>query len=268
MAAPFAYEQPTLQSAWDGVRRHLLTVVVIYVISVVLNLLGYGLADLFGGGGLDSAPGSGQLPLADWNDGLRVLLLQQLLQIPFTLAASLVSVLLTAVPALYYETGKPISPGKALQLLLQRPLRYLLAGILATLVIAVGLLLCLLPGLAAMLVLPVYINRIFVTDQPIVEAFVNSFQAIFGHAKGWRFLLIELIAGLLVVVLLVGSLFGFALFVAIAIGIPQSQNLALLAGISLLGLGMVGACLALFLILPQMAVFYVQNSAYRLGILR
>jgi hypothetical protein len=31
---------------------------------------------------------------------------------------------------------------------------------------------------------------------------------------------------------------------------------------------MVGACLALFLILPQMAVFYVQNSAYRLGILR
>ncbi|MFN7898482.1 MAG: hypothetical protein ACK5N0_02290 [Synechococcaceae cyanobacterium] len=267
MTAPFAYEQPTLQSAWDGVRRHLLTVVVIYGISAVLNLLGYGLANLFVGGGLESAPGSGQLPLADWNDGLRVLL-HQLLQLPFMLAASLVSVLLTAVPALYYETGKPISPGKSLQLLLQRPLRYLLAGILATLVIAVGLLLCLLPGLAAMLVLPVYINRIFVTDQPIVEAFMNSFQAVYGHAKGWRFLLIELIAGLLVFVLVVGSLFGLALFVAVAVSIVQSQNLALLVGFSLLGLGVIGACLALWLILPQMAVFYVQNSAYRLGILR
>ena len=29
MAAPFAYEQPTLATAWDGVRRHLLTLLAI-----------------------------------------------------------------------------------------------------------------------------------------------------------------------------------------------------------------------------------------------
>lgn len=272
MAAPFAYEQPTLQRAWDGARRHLLTALLILVISAVLNLVGYGLANLFLGGGLESGPGNGQPPLAGWNYGLRVLL-HQLLQMPFTLAASLVGVLLTAVPALYYETGKQISPGRAFQLLLQRPLRYLLAGILATLVSTIGLLLCLLPGVAVMLVLPVYINRIFVTDLPIVEAFASSFQSVYGHAKAWKFLLIELIAGLLVFVLVVGSLLGLALLdVALSassfFSIAESQNFALLAGISLLALGVAGACLAIWLILPQMAVFYVQNAAYRLGILR
>ena len=267
MAAPFAYEAPTLQRAWDGVRRHLLTAALILVISAVLNVLGFGLANLFLGGGLESGPGNGQPPLTDWNYSLRVLL-HQLLQIPFTLASSLVSVLLTAVPALYYETGKQISPGRAFQLLLQRPLRYLLAGILATLMITIGLLFCLLPGLAVMLVLPVYINRIFVTDRPIVEAFVGSFQSVYGHAKSWRFLLIESIAGLLVLVLVIGSLFGLAVFVSSLTSIAESKNLALLAGFSLLGFGLAGACLASWLILPQMAVFYVQNAAYRLGILR
>ena len=269
MAAPFAYEQPTLATAWDGVRRHLLTLLAIVGIGFGFNLLGYGLANLlFGGGlGIDQGPGPDQPPLAAWNYGLRVLL-HQLFQTPFAVAASLVTVLLTAVPALYYETGKVVTPQGALQLLAQRPGRYLLAGILATAVIVLGLLFCILPGLAVILVIPIYINRIFVTQQPIVEAFANAFQAVFGHAKCWTYLFIQLVVWLLLGLVLLGSFVALALLAGSLRAIADSQNLILLAPVSLLFLGFVGMSLLGWLILPQMGIFYVQNAAYRLGILR
>lgn len=260
MAAPFAYEQPTLERAWHGLRQHLLTVVVIILISGGLNLIGYGLANLLFGGGLE------QPRLADSAYSIRVAL-NQLLQTPFTVVASLVSVLLTAVPALYYETGRVITPNKALQLLLQRPARYLLAGVLATAIIVVGLLFCILPGLAVAVVMPVYTNRIFVTDQPIGEALIRSFQSVYGHAKGWKFLLIQLIAWLLV------ALFVFVSAIVITIvmiglrAMILNQNIVLLIPYGAMTLGVIGGSLVGWLFLPQMATFYVQNAAYRLGIL-
>jgi hypothetical protein len=266
LAAPIAYEQPTLGRAWHGVRRHLLTLAVIILISGGLNLVGYGLANLLFGGGVDRGPVPGQSPLFEGDDSLR-LALHQLLQTPFGVVANLVGVLLTAVPALYYETGKVITVNKALQQLLQRPVRYLLAGVLSTLAIIIGLLLCILPGLAVVLVMPVYINRIFVTDQPIVEALLGAFQAVYGHAKGWKFLLTQLVAWLLMAVIVV----VFVLIVAfLAIGVRMildGQNSALLIPYGALALAVTAALFLGAMILSQMAIFYVQNSAYRLGIL-
>ena len=178
------------------------------------------------------------------------------------------SVLLTAVPALYYETGKVMTPMAALLVLAKRPGRYLLAGILATVVIVVGFLLCVLPGLAAVLVIPIYINRIFVTQQPIVEAFASAFQAVFGHAKGLNYLLIQLVVWLLLGVLMFSSLVVAVLFASGLRAILDSENLILLVPASVLFLGIAGLSLVGLLILPQMGIFYVQNSAYRLGILR
>ena len=269
MAAPFAYEQPTLATAWDGLRRHLRTVLAILGIGLGFNLLGYGLANLFFGGGvgMDQGIGPGQPPLTDWNDGLRGLL-HQLFQTPFMLAASLVTVLLTAVPAMYYETGQVITPVAALQLLAQRPWRYLLAGIFATIVIVVGLLVCVLPGVAVILVIPVYINRIFVTQQPVVEAFANAFQAVFSHAKGLNYLLIQLLVWLLLGLLMLVSLVVMVLLAGSLKVIADNQNLILLVPLSVFSLGFAGLTLLGWLLLPQLGIFYMQNTAYRLGILR
>lgn len=247
-------------------RRHLLTLVVIILISGGLNLIGYGLANLLFGGGVDRGPGPGQPPLPGVDYSVRVAL-HQLLQTPFSMVANLVGVLLTAVPALYYETGRVITPSKALQQLAQRPVRYFLAGVFFTLVVTIGLLLCILPGLAVVLVMPVYVNRIFVTDQPIVEALLGAFRAVYGHAKGWRFLLIQLIAWLLLALVVVVAVIVVA-FLGVGLRtIVDSQNIALLIPYGALALGVTGALLLGSIVLSQMAIFYVQNSAYRLGIL-
>lgn len=266
MAAPFAYEQPTLERAWHGVRRHLLTLAVIMLISGGLNLIGYALANLLFGGGVDPGLVPGESSLSGDNYSLKVVL-HQLLQTPFGVVANLVGVLLTAVPALYYETGRVITVNKAFQQMCQRPVRYLLAGMLSTLAIVIGLLLCILPGLAFVLVMPVYINRIFVTDQPVVEALLGAFQAVYGHAKGWKFLLTQLVTWLLLAVVVVISILivGF-----LGIGLRMilaGQNTALLIPYGALALGVTTALLLASIILSQMAIFYVQNSAYRLGIL-
>jgi hypothetical protein len=195
--------------------------------------------------------------------------LHQLLQTPFSVVANLVGVLLTAVPALYYETGRVITPNKALQQLAQRPVRYFLAGVLSTVAIVIGLLLCILPGLAVAFVMPVYINRIFVTDQPIVEALLSAFQAVYGHAKGWRFLLIQLIAWLSLGLVVVVSFMVVAfLMVGLSLSaMEDSQNIALLIPYGALVLVVTGTLLLASISVSQIAIFYVQNSAYRLGIL-
>ena len=43
----------------------------------------------------------------------------------------------------------------------------------------IGFLLCILPGLAVALVTPVFVNRIFVADLGISEAFAQSFQVVY-----------------------------------------------------------------------------------------
>ena len=102
MAAPIAHERPSIQKAWQAFLQHIPVVLVIWVGSIVLSLLGvlaYALiliavsATL---GSSDAALGLGGV-------------LAQLVQLPFSLLASLLSVLLVAVPALYYERGEVVT---------------------------------------------------------------------------------------------------------------------------------------------------------------
>ena len=116
-------------------------------------------------------------------------------------------------------------------MLLKRPWRYLLAGILFTVVFVIGLLVCILPGVAVALVAPVYVSKIFTTDMAILDAFSSSFQAVYRSANGWTFIGIQLLA---IVVMVVVS-------------------------ICTCGLGI--------LVAPPVAHFYVQNAAYRQGVL-
>ncbi len=232
MAAPIAYEQPTLNKAWEAFVAHIPTILIIWIATAILTALGIGaqlILTVLGnsvsgvslGSAMDGASSATTLGL----------LLGQLGQFPFTILSNLVAVLFAAVPAIYYVTGETVTVDRAFRALLQRPWRYLLAGLLFTVVSVVGLFLCILPGVAVFLVTPVYVNKIFTTDMPILDAFSSSFQAVYRSENGWTFVGIELLAGLVVVVV----------------------------SICTCGLGL--------LVAPAVASFYVQNAAYRQGVL-
>ena len=232
MAAPIAYEQPTLNKAWELFVAHIPTILIIWIATAILTVLGFaaqliltlignGVAGVSLGSVIDGASTSSSLGLV----------LGQLGQIPFTILSNLVAVLFAAVPALHYVSGETVTVDRAFRTLFQRPWRYLLAGVLFTVVSTLGLLLCVLPGVAVLLVTPVYVNKIFTTDMAILDAFSSSFEAVYRSDNGWTFVGIEILAGLVVLVV----------------------------SICTCGLGL--------LVAPAVASFYVQNAAYRQGVL-
>lgn len=156
----------------------------------------------------------------------------QFAQIPFVVVTSLIGVLMVAVPALYYERGDVVTIKDAVRLLMGNIGRYLLAGVLFTTVMAAGFLLCALPGIAVALVAPVYVNCIFVTNMTIGDSFSHAFQVVYRSENGIGFVVEELI-------------------VAVGAGV---------ATVLTCGLG--------GLVFVPMASFYVQNLAYKRGLLR
>ena len=227
MAASFAYEAPTVKRAWDAFVAHLLTFASIWVSMLVVSLAGF-LAYL-----LCFGVAAGVVGLSPSSEGpfAIAILLGQIGQLPFSILSSLIAVMLMAVPALYYANGEVISTEAAFNTLLTRPWRYLLAGLLFGAVCGLGLALCLLPGIAVALVAPIYVNRIFTSDLPVLEAFASSFQAVYRSEHGLAFVGIQLLAWLVVVVCVVAT------------------------------------CGLASLVVVPMVSFYIQNAAYRLGVL-
>jgi hypothetical protein len=209
MAASQAYEQPTLNKAWEAFVANLSTILLIWVVTLV------GLA------------------VANSSDNAEAIAsgLGQLGQLPFSILSSFVGVLFVAVPAMFYDGGEAVSVKVAFATLMKRPLRYLLAGILFSLVTTIGLFFCILPGIAIALVMPVYVNRIFLTDQGIADAFAASFQAVYRAPNSISFVVLELVTWLVVV----------------------------LASVCTCGLGA--------LVAVPVSAFYLQNAAYHKGII-
>jgi hypothetical protein len=228
LAAAIAYEPPTIAKAWTTFLAHIPTILLIWVVTIVLTAIGFvaSLALSALGVGLASSGGGGEAA-ASW-----AAVLGNLAQWPFTILSNLVGVLFVAVPAMHYASGEIIDTEAALRVLMHRPIRYLLAGVLFTVVAAFGFVLCLLPGLAVTLVMPVYVNKVFLTDNPILEAFSSSFQAVYGSQQGRVFAGIELLAWLVVLVVSV-----FTCFLGSLVAVP-------------------------------VATFYIQNAAYHRGVLR
>lgn len=230
-AAPIAYEQPTLNKAWEVFIAHIPTILLIWIATAVLAALGMGSQLLFTVVG-NSLSGVSVGSAIDGNSSTALgVVLGQVGQIPFSILSNLVAVLFAAVPAMYYVSGETITVDRAFRGLIVRPWRYLIAGILFTVVSVIGFLACILPGIAVALVTPVYVNKIFTTEMPILDAFSSSFQAVYRSENGWTFVGIELLAGLLVVVV----------------------------SLCTCGVGL--------LVAPAVASFYVQNAAYRQGVL-
>ncbi len=86
----------------------------------------------------------------------------------------------------------------AAQLLTGRWWCYVLAGLFFSLVTTIGFLLCILPGIALAFVTPVFVNRIFVTDMGIGEAFAHSFQVVYRSNNGLSFVGLEVLTGIVV----------------------------------------------------------------------
>ena len=225
MAASIAFEQPSIQKAWDAFKKHIPVFLVIWVGSIALAVLGLVASFLIGWAVVSLVGFSGSVFSLEN-------ILGQLIQIPFSVLSSLLSVLMVAIPAVYYERGEEVSIGAAVALLRERFWRYVLAGLLFSFVMTIGLLFCVLPGLAVALVTPVYVNRIFVTEMSIGEAFSQAFQVVYRSENGMSFVGLEVLVAIVVAVL-----------VAITCG---------LAG----------------LVVIPMASFYLQNTAYQRGLLR
>lgn len=226
MASAAAYESPSLTRAWQVFLAHVPTMLLIWVSTAVISAMGFVIYMVInvifyvsgGGEAMSDAVAATSMALG------------QLGQLPFSILSSLVGVLFTAVPALHYASGETIGIEAAFQALFRRPWRYLLAGMLFSLATLLGILLCVLPGIAVALVGPVYVNKVFNTDQPVLDALAASFQAVYRSSKGWEFVGIEVLTGLVVgVVTLVTC--GLGALVAVPVSAFYIQNVAYHRGV-------------------------------------
>ena len=219
MAASLAYEQPTINKSWEAFLAHVPTILLIWIVTMALAAVSFGVYCMMAliGVGLGGNTSDSAVALAT--------ALGQLGQLPFSILSSFVGVLFIAVPAMYYHGGETITVNAAFTALLDRPLRYLLAGFLFSLVAGIGLVLCILPGLAVLLVMPIYVNRIFLTNQSITDAFAASFQAVYRSSNGMSFLGIEILAWFLVLVVSVCTC-GLGALVAVPVSTFYLQNAA------------------------------------------
>ena len=223
MAASMAYEEPALNKAWGAFVANLPAILLIWVATAVVSGLGSALSSAITLLGLGLAGSVG-------NAGETASNLGYLVYFPFSILSSFVGVLMVAVPAIFYDGGEVVPVKEAFAILMKRPLRYLLAGILFSLVTAVGLMFCILPGIAIALVMPVYVNRIFLTDQGIADAFAASFQAVYRAPNAISFVVLEIVTSLVVVLVSVCTC-GLGALVAVPVSAFYIQNAAYHKGI-------------------------------------
>lgn len=232
MAASLAYEEPALNKAWGAFVANLPAILSIWLATAVVSGLGLAVSSAITLLGLGVA-GSGDNSVEAATNSVEAatnLGLGYLISFPFSILSSFVGVLTVAVPAIFYDGGEVVPVKAAFATLMKRPLRYLLAGILFSLVTTVGLMFCILPGIAIALVMPVYVNRIFLTDQGIADAFAASFQAVYRAPNSISFVVLEIVTSLVVVLVSVCTC-GLGALVAVPVSAFYIQNAAYHKGI-------------------------------------
>ena len=181
----------TLREAWRDTIAHVPTLLLTWLASVAVVVLGFVvywvIFLLFSS--LDDGSGVGE--------GMGMIF-GQLSGIPFWLMQNLIGVLFTAIPAIYYQRGEDVVGfSEAYSLLLSRLWRYLLAGALFAVASTVGFFLCFLPGIIVMASAPIYVNKVFTTDLGVWDCFTSAFASVYGTEKGWALVGLELLAFLI-----------------------------------------------------------------------
>ena len=220
MASPLATESPSINRAWEAFVAHVPAILLAWIAAMGISVIGtvvyFVISALLT-----------MLSGADPNGGGTVLamVLGQLGQLPFMVLSSFVGVLLAAIPALYYERGDVITVQAAFAALFEKPWRYLWAGVLFTVLVLVGFLFCVLPGVLILFVTPLYVNRIFNTNLSVTDAFAASVQALFRSPQGIQYLGLELLTILLVLVVSICTC-GFGALLALPVSSFYLQNAA------------------------------------------
>lgn len=220
MASPLATESPSINRAWEAFVAHVPAILLAWIAAMGISVIGtvvyFVISALLT-----------MLSGADPNGGGTVLVvaLGQLGQLPFMVLSSFVGVLLAAIPALYYERGEVITVQAAFAALFEKPWRYLWAGVLFTVLVLVGFLFCVLPGVLILFVTPLYVNRIFNTNLSVTDAFAASVQALFRSPQGVQYLSLELLTILLVLVVSICTC-GFGALLALPVSSFYLQNAA------------------------------------------
>ena len=180
----------TLRESWKDTVAHVPTLLLTWLASIAIGIIGmvvyYGIIFLFSA--VDDGSGAGV--------GIGVIL-SQLSNIPFWILQSLIGVMFTAIPAVYYQRGEVVGFSDVYSILMSRLGRYILAGVLFTVASTLGIFICVLPGLIIFASMPVYVNKVFTTDQPVWDCFTSSFASVYGSEKGWALVGIQLMAFLL-----------------------------------------------------------------------
>jgi hypothetical protein len=220
MASPLARESPSINRAWEAFVAHVPAILLAWIAAMGISVIGtvvyFVISALLT-----------MLSGADPNGGGTVLamVLGQLGQLPFMVLSSFVGVLLAAIPSLYYERGEVITVQAAFAALFEKPWRYLWAGVLFTVLVLVGFLFCVLPGVLILFVTPLYVNRIFNTNLSVTDAFAASVQALFRSPQGIQYLGLELLTILLVLVVSICTC-GFGALLALPVSSFYLQNAA------------------------------------------
>ena len=220
MASPLATESPSINRAWEAFVAHVPAILLAWIAAMGISVIGtvvyFVISALLT-----------MLSGADPNGGGTVwaMVLGQLGQLPFMVLSSFVGVLLAAIPALYYERGEVITVQAAFAALFEKPWRYLWAGVLFTVLVLVGFLFCVLPGVLILFVTPLYVNRIFNTNLSVTDAFAASVQALFRSPQGIQYLGLELLTILLVLVVSICTC-GFGALLALPVSSFYLQNAA------------------------------------------
>ena len=101
--------------------------------------------------------------------------------LPTTILANLAAILMMAVAAIYYTTDRCPNPGEIVGILSHKPLRYLLAGFQFVILGAIGLLLCVIPGILVFLTSPLYVHYVFTTDLNLITCLSKAFKGMFQN---------------------------------------------------------------------------------------
>jgi hypothetical protein len=254
-AIPSAYEPASLGKAWDLTIKHFSTFLLVSVASLVVGAISFMI--VFGLGFVFSlafqsifSQGSSDGQSMAFSLGQ---LIASVVSLPFWVFGQLLTVLLSAVPAVYFTTGSKVTPGEAFRLILRRPWRYVFAGVVFSIAVVVGFICCLVPGFAIAFMGPVFMNKVFTSDQGVLDAFSSSFSDVYKNDQWLAFV------GIQIVVALVASL------PVLCCVFPVSLANAIIP-IIVLPVYIVTILAYSSFVVPA-ASFYVQNVAYRRGFL-
>lgn len=181
-----ATEAPTFAKVWQQVKGNAPTFAMIWGLILITALIDLIVSGSFYFLSLESLSSlleedmifGGQ---SDLQIELIANLISTIGSLPTTILANLASILMMAVAAIYYTTDRCPHPGEIVGIISHKPLRYLLAGLQFVFVGAIGLLLCVIPGILVFLASPLYVHYVFTTDLNLITCLSKAFKGMFQN---------------------------------------------------------------------------------------